>query len=190
MSKAGQQGAGIPVTFEMITEAREALKGIAEYTPMIRGRMPGTILSIKAENLQRTGSFKIRGAYNKLRSLSPEEAARGVIACSAGNHAQGVALSATRLGIRSVICMPASAPILKVEATRSYGGEVVLVDGNYDDSANRAAELAAEYGYTVALSGNVITHNKLSDIAGIPKLVPPDHQMVEVAKDMGISFGI
>lgn len=150
MSKAGQQGAGIPVTFEMITEAREALKGIAEYTPMIRGRMPGTILSIKAENLQRTGSFKIRGAYNKLRSLSPEEAARGVIACSAGNHAQGVALSATRLGIRSVICMPASAPILKVEATRSYGGEVVLVDGNYDDSANRAAELAAEYGYTVA----------------------------------------
>ena len=138
------------VTLEMIEEAREEIKNVAEYTPVISSRRLGANLSIKAENLQKTGSFKIRGAYNKLRTLTPAEAAKGVIACSAGNHAQGVALSATKLGIKSVICMPASAPILKVEATKGYGGEVVLVDGNYDDSAKRAEILAKENGYTFA----------------------------------------
>ena len=111
------------VTLKMIQEAREALKGIAEVTPIVTSTRLGKNLFIKSENLQKTGSFKIRGAYNKIRMLSPEEAKRGVIACSAGNHAQGVALSATRLGIRSVICMPEGAPILKVEATRGYGAE-------------------------------------------------------------------
>ena len=91
------------VTLEMIQEAREALKGITELTPVVTSSRLGNNLYIKTENLQKTGSFKIRGAFNKIRSLSPEEAARGVIACSAGNHAQGVALSATRLGIKSVI---------------------------------------------------------------------------------------
>ena len=138
------------VTLKMIQEAREALKGIAEVTPIVTSTRLGKNLFIKSENLQKTGSFKIRGAYNKIRMLSPEEANRGVIACSAGNHAQGVALSATRLGIRSVICMPEGAPILKVEATRGYGAEVVLVPGIYDDAAREAKRLSEEQGFTFA----------------------------------------
>jgi threonine dehydratase len=138
------------VTLKMIQEAREALKGIAEVTPIVTSTRLGKNLFIKSENLQKTGSFKIRGAYNKIRMLSPEEAKRGVIACSAGNHAQGVALSATRLGIRSVSCMPEGAPILKVEATRGYGAEVVLVPGIYDDAAREAKRLADEEGFTFA----------------------------------------
>ena len=138
------------VTLEMIQEAREALKGITELTPVVTSSRLGNNLYIKTENLQKTGSFKIRGAFNKIRSLSPEEASRGVIACSAGNHAQGVALSATRLGIKSVICMPDGAPILKVEATRAYGAEVVLVPGVYDDAAREAERLSKEKGYTFA----------------------------------------
>ena len=105
---------------------------------------------IKAENLQNTGSFKIRGAYNKLNSLTKEEASKGVIACSAGNHAQGVAYSAMRLGINAVICMPDYAPVMKVKGTKSYGAKVVLVPGNYDDSAREAARLAENEGYTFA----------------------------------------
>ena len=138
------------VNLEMIREAREALRDVAEFTPIVTSSRLGKNLFIKSENLQKTGSFKIRGAYNRIRNLSPEEAARGVIACSAGNHAQGVALSATRLGIRSVICMPEAAPILKVEATRGYGAEVVLVPGVYDDAAREAERLAREEGFTFA----------------------------------------
>ena len=138
------------VTLEMIREAREAMRGVVEVTPIVTSTRLGKNLYIKSENLQKTGSFKIRGAFNKIRKLSPEEAARGVIACSAGNHAQGVALSATRLGIKSVICMPEGAPILKVEATRGYGAEVVLVPGIYDDAAREAERLSKEKGYTFA----------------------------------------
>lgn len=137
------------LTLEMIQEAREALSGIARRTPLESAPRLGGIY-IKAENLQLTGAFKLRGAYNKIRSLSKEEAERGVIACSAGNHAQGIALSAAKLGIRSVICMPAGAPISKVEATKAYGAEVVLVPGVYDDAAREAERLREEHGYTFA----------------------------------------
>src|SRR5699024_8279142 len=99
------------LTLDMVREAQEALRGIARRTPLDRAPKFGENVYIKAENLQLTGAFKLRGAYNKIRSLTPEEAARGVIACSAGNHAQGIALSASRLGIKAVICMPAGAPI-------------------------------------------------------------------------------
>ena len=136
------------LTMEMIRDAQAALQGVARRTPLERAPKLG--LYIKAENLQLTGAFKLRGAYNKIRSLTPEEARRGVIACSAGNHAQGIALSAAKLGIRSIICMPAGAPISKVEATRSYGAEVVLVPGVYDDAAREAERLTAEHGYTFA----------------------------------------
>lgn len=136
------------LTMEMIRDAQAALQGVARRTPLERAPKLG--LYIKAENLQLTGAFKLRGAYNKIRSLTPEEAQRGVIACSAGNHAQGIALSASKLGIRSIICMPAGAPISKVEATRSYGAEVVLVPGVYDDAAREAERLTAEHGYTFA----------------------------------------
>ena len=138
------------VTLQMIWEAREALRGVARVTPLNPAKNLGKNVYIKCENLQLTGAFKVRGAYNKLRSLTQEEREHGVIACSAGNHAQGIALSATRLGMKSVICMPAGAPISKIEATRNYGAEVVLVPGVYDDAAAEAARLAEEHGYTFA----------------------------------------
>ena len=138
------------LTLEMILDAKKALEGIARKTPLDPAPKLGENVYIKAENLQLTGAFKLRGAYNKIRSLTPEEAARGVIACSAGNHAQGVALSSTKLGVKSIICMPAGAPISKVEATKGYGAEVVLVPGVYDDAAKEAERLAKEKGYTFA----------------------------------------
>lgn len=138
------------LTLEMIRSAQKALEGIARKTPLDPAPRLGENVYIKAENLQLTGAFKLRGAFNKIRSLTPQEAARGVIACSAGNHAQGVALSSTKLGVRSIICMPAGAPISKVEATKGYGAEVVLVPGVYDDAAREAERLAREHGYTFA----------------------------------------
>ena len=123
------------LTLETIKDAQQALSGIVRVTPLTPAPKIGANVWIKAENLQLTGAFKIRGAYNKIRSLTPEEASRGVIACSAGNHAQGIALSASMQGIKSVICMPEGAPISKVENTRGYGAEVVLVPGVYDDAA-------------------------------------------------------
>ncbi|MBR1841847.1 MAG: threonine ammonia-lyase [Oscillospiraceae bacterium] len=136
--------------FEMIRNAAETLHNVARLTPIIPFDSLSPNLFIKAENLQRTGSFKIRGAFNKLSSLSAEEASKGVIACSAGNHAQGVAYSAMRLGMRAVICMPDYAPVMKIKGTRRFGAEVVLVPGNYDDSAKEAKRLADEKGYTFA----------------------------------------
>lgn len=132
----------------MIQDAQDALHGIARRTPLESAPKIGDNLYIKAENLQLTGAFKIRGAYNKIRSLTPEEAAKGVIACSAGNHAQGVALAATKSGVQSFICLPDSAPISKIEATKKYGAQVCLVEGVYDDAYNRALELQEERGYT------------------------------------------
>lgn len=137
-------------TLQMIRDAAVVLHDVARQTPVLPFGRRGDNLFIKAENLQNTGSFKIRGAYNKLNSLTAEEASKGVIACSAGNHAQGIAFSAMRLGIRAVICMPDYAPVMKVEGTQSYGAEVVLVPGNYDDSAREAERLSAENGYTFA----------------------------------------
>ncbi len=115
------------------------------YAPQIN---PESQVYLKPENLQYTGSFKLRGACYKISRLTDEEKERGVIACSAGNHAQGVALGATKHGIKSLICLPAGAPISKVEATKRYGAEVCLVPGVYDDAYRRALELKEEKGYT------------------------------------------
>ena len=138
------------LTLEMIQDAKKTLEGVARVTPMYESAFinPNANVYIKCENMQLTGSFKLRGAYVKTNSLTEEEAAKGVIACSAGNHAQGVALSAQRKGIKATICMPAGAPLAKVEATKSYGAEVVLVPGVYDDAAAKAVELQKEHGYT------------------------------------------
>ncbi len=138
------------LTLEKIKHAQEVLKEAIYKTDVIRADKPdcGCELYLKAENLQKTGSFKLRGAYYKISQLSPEEKARGVVACSAGNHAQGVALAALRSGIPAVICLPEGAPISKVEATRSYGAEICLVPGVYDDAYNRALQLQKEHGYT------------------------------------------
>ena len=128
-----------------IRKAAEVLTSVARKTDLIHTpKLSGlSEVYLKTENLQVTGSFKVRGAYYKISTLSDAELARGVIACSAGNHAQGVALAAQRRGARAVICMPDIAPIAKVEATKSYGAEVRLVPGSYDDASAYARELCA-----------------------------------------------
>lgn len=138
------------LSLEKIYHARYILKDVARKTDLIPATKikPGVNVYLKTENLQRTGSFKLRGAYYKISQLSEEEKAHGVIACSAGNHAQGVALAAQASGIPAVICLPEGAPISKVEATRSYGANVVLVPGVYDDAYQKALELRDEKGYT------------------------------------------
>ena len=141
------------VTLQDILDARTRIQGIAHNTPLTRahaiGGLVGCALYLKAENLQRTGSFKIRGAANKIALLTPEERTRGVIAASAGNHAQGVALAARESRIRSTIVMPRDAPFAKVEATVNYGAEVVLHGANFDEALTRARELAKERNLTL-----------------------------------------
>ncbi len=138
------------LTLDKIYHAAYVLKDVVRRTALISSPKinPECTLYLKTENLQVTGSFKVRGAGYKISQLSADEKARGVIACSAGNHAQGVALAAQKYGIRSVICLPDGAPISKVEATKSYGAEVVMVQGVYDDAHKRALELRDERGYT------------------------------------------
>ncbi len=138
------------LTLDKIYHAAYTLRDVVRNTALIKSPKinPDCELYLKPENLQITGSFKVRGAGYKISQLSPEEKERGVIACSAGNHAQGVALAAQKYGIKSVICLPDGAPISKVEATKSYGAEVVMVKGVYDDAYNRALELRDECGYT------------------------------------------
>ena len=138
------------LTLDKIFHAQLVLKGVIRETLLTRayGIAPECNLYLKPENLQITGSFKVRGAGYKIATLSEEEKERGVIACSAGNHAQGVALAASKYGIRSLICLPDSAPISKVEATKNYGAEVRLVPGCYDDAYNEALRLRDECGYT------------------------------------------
>ena len=138
------------LSIDNVYSARNALKSVVRETDVIYAPKlcPGVDLYLKTENLQITGSFKVRGAYYKMTQLSAEEKARGVIACSAGNHAQGVALAAQKNGIKSVICLPDGAPISKVEATKSYGAEVCLVEGVYDDAYQKALQLRDEKGYT------------------------------------------
>ena len=138
------------LTIDNVYRASNALKGVARKTDVLYAPKlcPGVDLYLKTENLQITGSFKVRGAYYKMTKLSAEEKQRGVIACSAGNHAQGVALAAQKNGIKAVICLPDGAPISKVEATKSYGAEVCLVEGVYDDAYQKALQLRDEKGYT------------------------------------------
>ena len=151
------------LTIDNVYKANQALKKVVRKTDLIYAPKlcKGTELYLKTENLQVTGSFKVRGAYYKMTCLSKEEKERGVIACSAGNHAQGVALSAKENGIKAVICLPDGAPISKVEATKSYGAEVCLVPGVYDDAYKKALELRDEKGYTF-----IHPFNDLDVIAG------------------------
>ena len=138
------------LTMAMLHDAQRVLSGVINRTPVIpsTGITDECRLFLKADCLQKTGAFKLRGAYYKIATLSDEEKARGVIACSAGNHAQGVAFAARDMGIHAVICIPQGAPLSKIEATRSYGAEVVLVPGVYDDAYAEAIRLRDEKGYT------------------------------------------
>lgn len=138
------------LTLDKVYHASFVLKNMIRRTDMIMAPNinPESEIHLKTENLQVTGSFKVRGAAYKIAQLSKSEKEKGVIACSAGNHAQGVALAATKNGIKSLICLPDGAPISKVEATRKYGADICLVEGVYDDAYNRALELKEEKGYT------------------------------------------
>ena len=138
------------LTLDKVFDASVVLKSIIRETPLARAASiaPECTLYLKPENLQNTGSFKLRGSGYKIATLSDAEKQKGVIACSAGNHAQGVALAASKCGIPSLICLPDSAPISKVEATKGYGAQVCLVEGCYDDAYNRALELKDQKGYT------------------------------------------
>ncbi len=172
------------LSLDQVFNAQTVLKSIIRETHVVRayGIAPECELFLKPENLQITGSFKVRGSAYKLAMLSDAEKEKGVIACSAGNHAQGVALAASRCGIRSVICLPDTAPISKVEATKSYGAEVCLVEGCYDDAYRRARELQAEHGYTfvhpfddeyVIAGQGTIALETIHDLDGIDAVIVP-----------------
>ncbi|KKM09310.1 threonine dehydratase [Clostridiales bacterium PH28_bin88] len=140
------------VSLEDIVEARQSMQGVVHQTPLdlsaTFSALTGNRVYLKTENWQKTGSFKIRGAFNKLRCLSAEERSRGVIAASAGNHAQGVAYAAAQAGIKASVVMPVGAPVSKVMATKGYGARVILAGEGYDAAYRRAVELQQETGAT------------------------------------------
>lgn len=138
------------LTLDKIYHAAYVLKDVVRHTELVKAPTinPSADIYLKPENLQVTGSFKVRGSGYMISQLTDEEKQKGVIACSAGNHAQGVALAATKYGIKSVICLPDGAPISKVEATKGYGADVVMVEGVYDDAYAEAIRLRDEKGYT------------------------------------------
>ncbi len=137
------------VTLNEIREARSRLDGITVRTPLIPLEYDGRTLYLKPENLQPIGAFKLRGAYNKIASLSNEERARGVITYSSGNHAQGVAYAARALETKAIIVMPRSAPAIKRDATATLGAEIVFVGPSGPERQIKAEELAAEHGYVI-----------------------------------------
>ena len=172
------------LSLDKVFNAQRVLKSIIRETNVVRayGIAPACELYLKPENLQITGSFKVRGSAYKIAMLSEEEKAKGVIACSAGNHAQGVALAATKNGIKSLICLPDTAPISKVEATKGYGADVCLVEGCYDDAYKKALELKEKEGYTfvhpfddenVIAGQGTIALEILSELDNIDAIVVP-----------------
>ncbi|MBQ7396977.1 MAG: threonine ammonia-lyase [Lentisphaeria bacterium] len=172
------------LTLDKVFNAQTVLRNIIRETNVVRayGIAPDCELFLKPENLQITGSFKVRGSAYKIAMLSEEEKAKGVIACSAGNHAQGVALAATKNGIKSLICLPDTAPISKVEATKGFGAEVCLVEGCYDDAYQKALELKESEGYTfvhpfddenVIAGQGTIALEILNDLDNIDAIVVP-----------------
>ncbi len=137
------------ITLDDVRLAQRRVRGVALRTPLVacpRGE-EGRLLYLKAENLQPTGAFKLRGAYNKISSLSPDERRRGVVAHSSGNHAQAVSFAARSLGVRAVIVMPRGAARVKVDATAAFGAEVLFVGDDSAERVRKAEELAAEHGY-------------------------------------------
>ena len=172
------------LSLDKVFNAQTVLKNIVRETMLVRayGIAPDCELYLKPENLQITGSFKVRGSAYKIAMLTEEEKKKGVIACSAGNHAQGVALAATKNGIKSLICLPDSAPISKVEATKGYGADVCLVEGCYDDAYQKALELRDSEGYTfvhpfddenVIAGQGTIALEILNDLDNIDAIVVP-----------------
>jgi threonine dehydratase len=142
----------LSISLADVQAARERLRGSIYYSPCPHSQMlsvlTGQQIYLKLENLQMTGAFKERGALNRIATLTPAQAARGVVAASAGNHAQGVAYHATKRGIRSVIVMPLATPLVKVTATRNFGAEIVLHGANYDEACDEATRICTAEGMT------------------------------------------
>lgn len=140
------------LTLESFEEASEIVKKVTQETKLIKSsyftELTGNKIFFKPENMQRTGAYKVRGAYYKISTLSEEEREKGLIAASAGNHAQGVAYAAHKFGVKAVIVMPTTTPLIKVERTKSYGAEVILKGDVYDEACAYAMELAEQEGYT------------------------------------------
>ena len=140
------------LTLEKFEEASEIVKKVTQDTKLVYSdyfsAQTGNKVYLKPENMQKTGAYKLRGAYYKISTLSPEERAKGLITASAGNHAQGVAYAAKAFGVKAVIVMPTTTPLIKVERTKSYGAEVVLYGNVYDEACEHAYKLAEENGYT------------------------------------------
>lgn len=140
------------LTLEKFQNASKIVKEVTNPTPLVRSEVfsnyCGGEVYLKPENMQHTGAYKLRGAYYKLSTLTDEERSKGLIAASAGNHAQGVAYAATKMGCKSTIVMPTTTPLIKVNRTKGFGGNVVLHGDVYDDACAKAYELAAEHGYT------------------------------------------
>ena len=176
----------LAIGLEDVLAARERLRGQVYYSPCERSEMlsklTGQQVYLKLENLQMTGSFKERGALNRLSLLTKDEAARGVVAASAGNHAQGVAYHATRLGVRSIIVMPLATPLVKVTATREFGAEVVLHGANYDEACAEATRLCESEGMVfvhpfddanVMAGQGTIALEMMEQIAGLEAVIVP-----------------
>ncbi|MBM6866996.1 threonine ammonia-lyase [Collinsella tanakaei] len=140
------------LTLDAFEEASEKVKEVTQKTELVESphfsQLTGNRVYLKPENMQRTGAYKVRGAYYKISTLTPEELGCGIITASAGNHAQGVAFAAARAGAKAVVVMPTTTPLIKVERTKGYGAEVVLYGDVYDEACDHALELAAEHGYT------------------------------------------
>ena len=140
------------LTLEKFEEASEIVKQVTQETKLVYSdylsAQTGNKVYLKPENMQRTGAYKVRGAYYKISTLTPEEREKGLITASAGNHAQGVAYAAQRYGVKATIVMPTTTPLIKVERTKNYGAEVVLYGDVYDEACAHAYELAEEFGYT------------------------------------------
>ena len=140
------------LTLDKFEEASEIVKQVTQETKLIYSdyfsKSTGNKVYFKPENMQRTGAYKLRGAYYKISTLSQEERDKGLITASAGNHAQGVAYAAKAYGAKAVIVMPTTTPLIKVERTKSYGAEVVLYGDVYDEACDYALKLAQENGYT------------------------------------------
>ncbi len=176
----------LPISLDDVVAARERLRGAIYYSPCPHSQMlsgvTGRQIYLKLENLQMTGSFKERGALNRIAMLTPEQAAKGVVAASAGNHAQGVAYHATKRGIRALIVMPLATPLVKVTATRGFGAEVVLFGANYDEACDEAMRLCKAEGMTfihpfddpVVMAGQgTIGLELLEQVEGLEAVVVP-----------------
>lgn len=173
-------------TLEKFEHASEIVKQVTKPTKLVYSeylsQQTGAKVYLKPENMQTTGAYKVRGAYYKMSTLTPEERAKGIITASAGNHAQGIALAAQKYGCKATIVMPTVTPLIKVDRSKSYGAEVVLYGDVYDDACKKAMEMAEEYGYTfihpfddidVATGQGTITMEIIQELPTVDYILAP-----------------